>query len=193
MFNSISHWLEQAGIFPGEDEIALYTKTAHFRRLDKGTWLVRQGMRSGRIFFVNQGILRVFVSNEESETTLGFVLPQEFVSALPAIWNQSPATFSVQAVTKAEVLYWEAAELTVLRQNNASADAIERIALQRLMQQKEQRELSLLIQTPEERYLALMSEKPAVIQQVPLKYIASYLGIKPESLSRLRKKLLSKN
>ncbi|GAB3322828.1 Crp/Fnr family transcriptional regulator [Larkinella ripae] len=192
MFDSISRWLEQASIYPGEEEIGLYTRTAHLLRLSKGTSLVRQGLHSGRIFFMNEGILRVFTQHQDAETTLGFVIAPAFVSAIPALWENRPATFSVQTVGGAEVLYWEATELAAIRKNNPSAGNIERQAIQELMREKEKREMSLLTQTPEERYLQLMAEKPQLIQQVPQKYLASYLGIQPESLSRLRKKLSTK-
>lgn len=193
MFDSISRWLEQASIYPDDQETGLYTRTAHFLSVSKETLLVRQGLRSGRIFFVNEGILRVFTRHQNQETTLGFVTPPAFVSAIPALWENLPATFSIQAVTKAGVLYWGEDELAEIRKNNPSASAIERVAIQQLMRQKEEREMSLLTQSPEARYLQLMAEKPLIIQQVPLKYIASYLGIQAESLSRLRKKLSTRN
>jgi len=54
---------------------------------------------------------------------------------------------------------------------------------------KSKRELSLLSQTAEERYLSLFSDRPKLLKQIPLKYIASYIGVTPQALSRIRKRI----
>lgn len=68
-------------------------------------------------------------------------------------------------------------------------NTIGRQASEELFLKKSQRELSLLNETAEQRYLKLFSEQPELIKEIPLKYIASYIGITPQALSRIRKRI----
>ena len=74
--------------------------------------------------------------------------------------------------------------------STAIGNRIGRIATEELFLKKAKRELDLLNKTAEERYLSLFTERPELIKEIPLKFIASYIGITPQALSRIRKRII---
>ena len=79
--------------------------------------------------------------------------------------------------------------MTSLFQTCEYAKDLSRIAVEKLLEKKVKRELSLLTNSPKERYLNLLKEQPKLLQYIPQKYLATYLGIVPETLSRIRKRI----
>ena len=143
------------------------------------------------IAFVKSGILRVFFINDDEEITLEFVFPDSFTTAFGYNKEHNVSSWNFQAIVDCEILLIDK-ELhrNVITSNVNSFDFYEK-QLSQAYSQKERKLLSLLNLKAEERFENLFKTQPEIFNQIPLKFIASSLGITPETLSRLRKRFVS--
>ena len=189
MFTTICNWFSKAGIIFGIGEQELIRQHTQATVLSKKSILLQQGKPAAKLYFLNSGIIRMFKIDKGIDHTLDFVGAGEFVSTAVYVLNQQPSPVGLQALTRLETLEWERNDLVAFEEQLNSASQIKGVLLERLLNWNMGRELDMRTLTPEERYLKLMSSQPDVIHSVPLKYIASYLGIHNDSLSRIRKKV----
>jgi CRP/FNR family transcriptional regulator, cyclic AMP receptor protein len=141
--------------------------------------------------YIVKGCFRCFTANSEgSEVITAFAFEDWWVGDLQSIISGAPSTFNIESLEPSTVLSITATDYNYLLHNSqAFADFKQRrrakaydVAVGRLTEQRE---------SAETRYVHLLSKYPIICQRVPQHYIASYLGITPESLSRLRKKIAS--
>lgn len=156
---------------------------------EAGTWLAKAGRVSEAIYFISEGIVRAYASRQDKEVCLDFAFPGMFTTAYASFITQTPAAVNLQAITPVSGFAFYYKDLQQLYRTHHSAEKMGRLIAEQQYLRKYQRELSFLQYTAQERYLQLLQEHPEVIQHIPVKYIASYLGIEPESLSRIRKQL----
>lgn len=151
--------------------------------------ILKIGQVEKNLSFVEKGILRLYIPKIENDITFGFVFPGEFVSAYDSFLTQTPSQYQIQALTETKLWHINYNDLQDVYANTKIGNEIGRKNAERLFLTKSRRELSFLNKTPEERYLELFSERPELIQYIPLKYIASYIGVTPQALSRIRKRI----
>jgi CRP-like cAMP-binding protein len=156
---------------------------------DTGAYLAHSGRVSTAIYFLSTGIVRVFTTNADKEVCLDFAFAGQFSTAYASFITQSPSAVTLQAITPVTGFAFYYDDLQQLYQQDHSAERTGRLLAEFQYLRKYQRELSFLQYSAQERYLQLLQQHPQIIQQIPVKYIASYLGIEPESLSRIRKNL----
>lgn len=139
--------------------------------------------------FIEKGIVRFYIPKTEKELTFAFAFGNGFVSAYDSFLTQQPSTYHVETLTP--VILWRLSfeDLEMIYRETSIGNLIGRKAAEDLFLKKSKRELSLLNDTAETRYLKLFTEHPQLIKQIPLKYIASYIGITPQALSRIRKRI----
>ncbi|MEL7146776.1 MAG: hypothetical protein AAFO69_10440, partial [Bacteroidota bacterium] len=121
--------------------------------------------------------------------TFDFTFENQFFSAYWSFLNRQPNQYQMQTLTKTILYSMTYEDLQNVYQNTKIGNVIGRLTAERLYVNKFKRELSLLKESAEERYLKLFEEHPKLIMQIPLKYIASYIGITPQALSRIRKRI----
>jgi CRP-like cAMP-binding protein len=111
------------------------------------------------------------------------------VSAYDFFLTQEPSTYQLETLT--DTILWSVSynDLEIIYDQTEIGNTIGRLASEDLFMKKSKRELSLLIQSAQERYLNLFTEQPELLQFIPLKYIASYIGVTPQALSRIRKRI----
>ena len=139
--------------------------------------------------FVESGILRMFVPKPENDITFGFVFKNSFISAYDSFLTQAPCEYSIEALSPTIIWRLTFNDLNDIYQKTSIGNEIGRKCAENLFLIKSKRELSLLTHSAEERYLNLFCERPELIKQIPLKYIASYIGVTPQALSRIRKRI----
>ena len=139
--------------------------------------------------FVEEGIIRLYIPKVDNDITFGFVFENSFISAYDSFLTQLPSSYAVETITKTVLWRLRYHDLQVIYDETAVGNKMGRKASEDLFLKKTKRELSFLNDTAEERYVKLFSERPEVIQRIPLKYIASYIGITPQALSRIRKRI----
>ncbi|MCW3463848.1 Crp/Fnr family transcriptional regulator [Chitinophaga nivalis] len=154
-----------------------------------GDYLASSGKVADAIYYITEGIVRVFTRHQETEISMDFAFPGMFTTSYASLITQTPAVVNLQAVTAVSGYAFYYPDLQQLYQVSHAAERTGRIIAEQQYLRKYRRELSFLQHSAQERYMQLLEEYPAVVQHIPIKQIASYLGIKPESLSRIRKNL----
>lgn len=155
----------------------------------KKTLLLKSGQTENHLSFIQEGIIRFFVPEANNDLTFGFAFEDHFVSAYDSFLTQRPSAYQVETLTETTLWRVTYQDLQEIYRATALGNTIGRYAAEELFLIKSRRELSLLNESAEQRYLKLFSEQPHLIKLVPLKYIASYIGITPQALSRIRKRI----
>ncbi|MDT0644817.1 Crp/Fnr family transcriptional regulator [Zunongwangia sp. F363] len=155
-------------------------------RFKKSDVITGFGQVENRLFFLANGIVRYIVNNI-NESTSDFAFPGQFFSSYSSFISRKPSIYELRPVTsKVECYYIGYDHLHEVYRNTNCGERIGRLAAEQQFLKKSAREISLLTLNPREKYLQLLEEQPHLIQSIPLKYLASYLGITPETLSRIR-------
>ncbi|MFY7900082.1 MAG: Crp/Fnr family transcriptional regulator [Chitinophagaceae bacterium] len=167
----------------------LFSSKLDKQLLPKKHLLLKQGQTENYLSFVEKGTIRFFIPNEENDVTFAFAFAGNFASSYDSFLTQNPTTYCVE--TLSETILWRIsyANLQQIYNDTEVGNRIGRFASEELFLKKSKRELSLLTHTAEQRYLNLFKEQAHVLQLIPLKYIASYIGITPQALSRIRKRI----
>ena len=158
-------------------------------KLEKNTALLKIGRIENYLSFISKGIVRLYIPREESDLTFGFLFKNEFVSAYDSFLTQTPSEYQIETLT--ETILWKISnkDLQEVYERTNNGNIIGRKMAEKMFLIKSKRELSLLSKTAEERYLDLFTDRPILLQQIQLKYIASYIGVTPQALSRIRKRI----
>ncbi len=143
------------------------------------------------ISFIESGVVRLFIPKDDpdKEITFGFSFKNQFISAYDSFLTQTPSAYQLQALTETTILSITYNDLQAVYSNTQIGNLIGRLTAERLFLLKSKREQNLLNLTAEERYIKLFKERPELIKVIPLKYISSYIGVTPQALSRIRKRL----
>ncbi len=149
------------------------------------------GAIENHISFIQQGTVRLFIPkpDRDKEITFGFCFENQFVSAYDSFLLQKPSSHSLQALVKTTILSISYSDLQLVYEQTAIGNLIGRLTAENLFITKSKRLQSLLDQTAEERYLSIFKERPQLLKEIPLKYISSYIGVTPQALSRIRKRI----
>ncbi|WP_324585687.1 Crp/Fnr family transcriptional regulator [Agriterribacter sp.] len=151
--------------------------------------LLKAGQTENYLSFIEKGIVRFYIPKEENDLTFYFAFANEFVSGYDSFLTQTPPVYHIETLTTAMLWRMSYNDLQEVYRQTEIGNFIGRYAGERLYLDILKRELSLLSDTAEQRYLKLFTEQPRLIQQIPLKYVASYIGITPQALSRIRKRI----
>ncbi|MBK8056170.1 MAG: Crp/Fnr family transcriptional regulator [Saprospiraceae bacterium] len=156
--------------------------------LKKDDYFLEIGKHCNQVAFIKAGMLRIYYPNDKGEdTTCYFSLPNEFVTSFSSFTSGSPSIENIQAILPTEIFVIEKQDLEMLYNKVPVTQEFGRKAAENLAIMMEKRISLFLNNTAEERYQYLLKNNPILIQTVPLQYLASYLGISPQHLSRLRK------
>jgi len=155
--------------------------------VQKNDYFIRAGRISDRIGFVTRGILRSYFSIKGKQTTTFFQLPGSIAAAMQSFLLIKPSKENIQAIENSELIVIYRRDLYKLYKENWKWQQVGRMIMEQYYIHLEQRLINLQSQSAHERYEIFSTSYPEVIQSVPLHYIASYLGISPETLSRVRK------
>ena len=120
---------------------------------------------------------------------MDFVFKGQFMSAYDSFLTQSPSTYQTETLTETTLWRLSFNDLQDIYKRTEIGHIIGRVTAENLFLMKSQREQSLLNDTAEKRYLNLFTERPQLIKEIPLKYLASYIGVTPQALSRIRKRI----
>jgi CRP-like cAMP-binding protein len=160
-------------------------------KIKKGQVLTDIGQVESRAYFLNSGVVEIEIQSYQTLKTIDFFFAGEFVCAYTSFLMQQPSDVRVAALTDCEAEVVSYVDLQQSYGQSFLANYVGRIMNEQAYLRKAQREKDLLTKTAEERYNELLIKHPDYIIQLPVNKIARYLGIHPESLSRIRKKLNS--
>jgi CRP-like cAMP-binding protein len=187
MFHQITASIQNFGHFSPE-QLSLLFPRLKLLNVKKDECLVKEGQVCQSFYFINHGNFRHYTVQENGEeATLNLFISTEWVFEYKSFITQQPSQNIIQATVDSEVLglsVWDFHELARLCESFFRIGRIFEQAIQN--QDFQHNRLS-----PEQKYERLLINKPEVLQHFPLKHIASYLGMTPETLSRIRKKISS--
>lgn len=139
--------------------------------------------------FIDTGIIRYFVLEGEKDITFEIAFQESFATAYDSFLTRTPARYDAEALTDVALWSIHYDDLQAIYGDTVTGDRFGRLAAEELYIRKNKRQLSLLKDEAEQRYLNLVQDHPHLIQHVPLKYLASYIGITPQALSRIRRRI----
>jgi CRP-like cAMP-binding protein len=163
------------------------------RYLKKGEFILRAGELCNHVTFINTGYVRIYNQVNQEELTINFAFDGNFITDFASLLPRKPSTDYIVAMDNLEILQLHYHDMQALYEKAMVWQKFGRLIAEYVLLFVVERNKGLLFLSPEERYLKLMKERPKVMASVPLKYIASYLGITPEALSRIRKRLTEGN
>lgn len=161
------------------------------RIIKKGSFLLKSGRRCDKLCFVQSGLLRMFVTTDGKEVTQWISTQGHFSTDLSSFIFENPSRWNIQALVDTEIY-------VITKENYQKIGALvpkwhelEKLFLIQCFIALENRVFSHLSMTAKERYDTFFEQNSALFNQVPLQFIASLLGMTPETFSRIRKKRLS--
>ncbi|WP_298533342.1 Crp/Fnr family transcriptional regulator [uncultured Algibacter sp.] len=143
------------------------------------------------VYFINEGIVELDIKSYMTEKVIDFFFENEMVAALTSFLTQTPSDVQVIALTDCELEMISFEALKNAYNKSFEANKLGRIVIEQAYIRKAKREKDFLSKTAEERYEDMFSTHAKYLSNIPVNKIAKYLGIHPESLSRIRKKLNS--
>jgi CRP-like cAMP-binding protein len=174
-----------------DDDWQLLVPHLSERSLKKHDLFAAEGKKNGEVGFVLEGNLRQYYTKDGQEKTTYFYFENHLVSAYIACLTGQPSKLSIEALTDCRLLVFSYKTLTELFAKSAGWNTFGRRLAEYLAIGLEERMVGLLLQSPEERYKELLQgNKQKIIERIPQHYIASYLGITPVSLSRIRNRVV---
>ncbi len=186
----VREYIEQIAKVNDEDW-RIFSSYLQRQEIPKKEIFLKIGEIENNLSFIEEGIVRLFIptSDPEKEITFGFCFNYEFVSAYDSFLTRLPSTYQLQTLTKTIMWTISYDNLQKVYKNTKMGNFIGRFSSEKLFLIKSKREQSLLFDSAKTRYLNLFKERPRLIKQIPLKYIASYIGITPQALSRIRREI----
>ena len=156
----------------------------------KHTILTRYEQVEQKAYFLLSGIVKIsMMRHEEEERILDFFFPGSFFSAYTSFLTRQPSNVEIETLTDIEVEVIDFNDMQKAYQVSLLANKLGRMAAEHYYLLKTKREKDFLTKSATERYQDLVNIRPELVQQIPVHAIAKYLGIKPESLSRIRKEV----
>jgi CRP/FNR family transcriptional regulator, anaerobic regulatory protein len=157
------------------------------QKFARNAFLVSEGKVDQHIYFIESGAVRVFLQTEFEELTVRFGYTDSFITALSSFINGTPSEFYIQAIRATTVRMISKAQFQEFIERDVRYLQLYNAILEGLVIQQLEREIDLLTQSPTERLQRVLARSPKVFQEIPSRYIASYLRMTPETLSRIRK------
>ena len=159
-----------------------------YESVSKGTALIEYGKLTDKVFFILSGYLKYFKMNESGEELVCHLFaPGHFATSLRSFFLGNKSEEELQTITDCEFLSISKSDLEKLYATDCKWQVFGRKLTESFLIEKEERIIDLLSLTAHDRYLKLIKYQPDIVQNVPVKYVASFIGVQPESLSRIRK------
>lgn len=173
-----------------EDEIQQFIACFTSLKLKKNDNFISQGEICNKVGFVTSGILRnYYLSSKSEEVTYCLTFPNNFVNAFSSFVTSEPTKETIHAITDVEMLVMKKDTFLALQKSNIKWLETSKKIAEGAYIKLEKYIFMLQMESAESRYEELMNSYPEYLQQIPLKYLASYLGITQRHLSRIRKKV----
>ena len=151
---------------------------------------LREGEVDDRYFFIEEGAVRLWFDQDGKEITLNFFFEEEGVAAMESLLKAEPSRYYLETMKPSRLLVFQKEAMDAYLDTHPEAREIAENALRDMLFEYAGLFLSRIKDDPAERYTTLLKDRPDILRRVPQHYIASYLGITPVSLSRIRRRLV---
>lgn len=191
MFDNIKKNLNNLSL--STEELTTFLSFLTTKTIKKYDHFIKEGEICNHVAFVNKGLIRFYFNKDGKEHVSDFKLAGEWISNYGSFLSREKSLFYIDAMEDTELYLLSYDDLQKIYSISKAYERIGRLMVEQVFLRTLSRHVSLLIHNPEERYLKLLEEKPHLFELVPLKQIASMLGIEPESLSRIRKRVVNQS
>jgi len=155
--------------------------------LGRGDFLIKQGQVEHFTYLIQTGAVAVKLFKANESHTIRFGYKGSFLNSMPSFFDDSPSLFDIVALKKTIVKAYPKSRLFEVIDSNPKYKNAYISVLENLATQFVEREIDLLASSPAERYRRVLERSPLLFEEIPLRHIADYLRMTPETLSRLRK------
>lgn len=169
-----------------------FVSKLQIRQYKRKETILQEGQVCKYAYFINAGCLRYYYNVDGQENTAQFFFENGWYTDYESFLSGKPTRQNIEALEKSELLLLSAKDLQQLYIDIPKFERFGRLMAENAFLGIRYRNEMLENQTAEQRYITLMKERPKVFERIPQHYIASYLGIQPPSLSRIRKRLSAK-
>mgnify|MGYP006160260391 CR=1 FL=1 len=175
-----------------EEEIDSFCELLVPKKIKKGEFFITEGKTCKQIAFIVSGLFRSFYySSEEEDVTYCFTFENSFLAAYSSMITQLPTEENIQALSDCELLVISKEKMDQLEKSSTNWLMLSKTIAQSEYLKMESRVFMLQRESAETRYHNLVENHPKYLNSIPLNYLASYLGITPRHLSRIRKSISS--
>jgi CRP-like cAMP-binding protein len=176
----------------GETWAAVESTLIH-RRFERGETILAAGQTEGYVNYLEQGLVRMYYNQEGKERITAFFREDEMFSGYESFLSQRPMTYTIEAVEDTDLWSISKRDVQAMYDAHPEMDRFGRLIAEYLFIFITDMNHALATMSPEDRYLRMIKNRAAVLQRVPQYMIASYLGVTPEALSRIRKRISTQN
>lgn len=175
-----------------DEEKRAITESMVVKTFKKGTVLLEEGKISTECYFVLEGCVRQYYVVDGEEVTNNFFTEEQFVVSIISFSQKVPANHYFSCCEDSTLVVANEQKEHDLYQRFPKFETISRIVVSNNFGEQQEAMASYITDTPEQRYLKLLKSRPDLFQRIPQYQLASYIGVKPESLSRIRKRIIQK-
>lgn len=187
-----SHYLKQSS-FLTEEDCDLFRPSLNIKQIPAKEHFLLENQICHELAFVHKGGFRTYYLQDGKEINTRFSFEDQFVVDYDSFLNIHPGRYFIQALEDSTIVTFNLNSLTNAYHASKNWERFGRIIAESAFKETTQRVESFLFMSGEQRYTHLLETEPSLFERIPLYHIASYLGIERESLSRLRKKIATKD
>lgn len=174
---------------PSAEEFDALRQAITVVKLEKAAHFLTVGEICRSVGFIEKGSMRLYLSSPEKEVCSDFFFENSFIGSFASFLSQQPSLVNISAIEPCELLVLHYEDVMRLVKESPTWNKLADVIVQEQFLRAEKRESALLLHSPEERFRKILEEHPKLFKRIPLHYVASYLAITPETLSRYRNKL----
>lgn len=171
-----------------EHELELIISKCRFKIIPKGKLVLRSGQTANQYYFIVAGGLRFYYELDNQENTTWVCFQNEFFTEISSLYSQKPTRFNIEAIEETSLIVIDKKDMDFLYAHIPSWDEFGRKVWEATSSRMVDQLLNFQTLSAEQRYLSF-SQTPELLQKVPVKHLASILGITANALSRIRKKI----
>ncbi len=175
-----------------DEEISAIDETLTVKQFKKGTLLLKEGHYSSDVFFVLEGIVRQYFVADGLDKTSDFFTEGQWVLSTNSVTQNIASTHFLECCLDCKLIVGNSEKGEHLYKRYPNLETVSRKLMQRVFIEQQAKIEAYVLDAPKERYLKLLKSNPEIFQKLPQYQIASYIGVTPESLSRIRKRLAQK-
>jgi len=171
-------------------EISFIKSNVELRTVNKNVILLKEGDCSNEFYFVVEGCLRLYYLNNTEEKTAYFYTENMFASSYQSFTKRIPATHNLAAVEDSKLVVFDLESVLKFTEFSTKFNFLARVIMEDELGTYQEIISSFITQNAEQRYLQLLKKRPTLIQRIPQHQIATFLGVAPETLSRIRSRIM---
>ena len=177
-----------ARVFLTPDDLGVILSKFKVTTFSKGQFILKTGQVANHYYFIKSGALRFYFGEGDEQLTAWVITAGEFFAEISSLNPQIPTRFNIEATEQTELIYIHANDMEILYKQIPAWQEFGRITWETMAIRMINQIISFQTLSAEERYIEFM-QNPELMKRVPVKHIASYLGITPNALSRIRKNI----